>query len=210
MNGPGTRHTLITKLRDPSDREAWGEFVAIYEPLVYQLARQKGLQDADAKDVCQDVFRTVARAIDQWEPGPERGTFRGWLFTIARNLVINFLSRRNRHPRGSGDSNMHALLHAIPAADPGITAQFEMAYRRRLFHWAAEQVRGEFTAKTWQAFWQTAVENRPVADVATELSLSVGAVYISRSRVMAKLKACIEKLGEETATQIGGDDGYAT
>ena len=153
MNGPGTRHTLITKLRDPSDQEAWGEFVAIYEPLVYQLARQKGLQDADAKDVCQDVFRTVARAIDQWEPGPERGTFRGWLFTIARNLVINFLSRRNRHPRGSGDSNMHALLHAIPAADPGITAQFEMAYRRRLFHWAAEQVRGEFTAKTWQAFW---------------------------------------------------------
>ena len=209
MDGPGTRHTLITKLRDPSDREAWREFVAIYEPLVYQLARQKGLQDADARDVCQDVFRAVARAIDRWEPAAERGTFRGWLFTIARNLVINFLSRRDRHPRGSGDSNMHALLNEIPAVDPGVTAQFETAYRRRLFHWAAEQVRDEFTAKTWQAFWQTAVENRPVAEVAAELSLSVGAVYISRSRVMARLRTSIEKLGEETATQIGGDNGYA-
>ena len=104
---------------------------------------------------------------------------------------------------------MHALLNEIPAVDPGVTAQFETAYRRRLFHWAAEQVRDEFTAKTWQAFWQTAVENRPVAEVAAELSLSVGAVYISRSRVMARLRTSIEKLGEETATRIGGDNGHA-
>ena len=97
---------------------------------------------------------------------------------------------------------MHALLHAIPAADPGITAQFEMAYRRRLFHWAAEQVRGEFTAKTWQAFWQTAVENRPVADVATELSLSVGAVYISRSRVMRQAPEGMKPTEEDIQKRI--------
>ena len=54
---PATRHSLIVKLRDPADHVAWNEFVAINEPLVYQLARRKGLQDADARDVCQEVLR---------------------------------------------------------------------------------------------------------------------------------------------------------
>ena len=67
---PATRHTLIVKLRDPADAGAWREFVAIYEPLVYRLARRKGLQDADARDLCQEVFRTVSQAIDRWDIDP--------------------------------------------------------------------------------------------------------------------------------------------
>ena len=94
---PATRCSLIVKLRDPADSAAWREFVAIYEPLVYRLARRKGLQDADARDLCQDVFQAVARAIDRWDPG--RGSFRGWLSRITRNLLINFLTRRQFQPR---------------------------------------------------------------------------------------------------------------
>src|SRR6516162_757954 len=103
-DAPATRHTLIAKLRDPADAHAWREFLALYEPLVYRLARNKGLQDADARDVCQEVFRAVSRAIDRWEPDSGRGTFRGWLFTIARNLCVNALTRRDPFAAGAGDT----------------------------------------------------------------------------------------------------------
>jgi len=136
---PATQYSLIAKLRDPADAQAWQEFLAIYEPLVYRLARAKGLQDADAQDVCQDVFRAVARSVDRWEPDVARGTFRGWLFTIARNLTINFLTRRDRHPRGSGDSDVQMMLHELPATDGGATAEFDAAYQQRLFRWAADE-----------------------------------------------------------------------
>jgi RNA polymerase sigma-70 factor (ECF subfamily) len=208
-DAPPTRNTLIAKLRDPADAVAWREFMTIYEPLVYQLARRKGLQDADARDLCQDVFRAVARAIDRWVPDPARGTFRGWLFTIARNLTINFLTRRDRHARGSGDTDMHEMLEEFPADGPE-TASFDSEYRRRLFRWAAEQVKGEFTPKTWQAFWRTAVECESVVTVASNLGLTPGAVYVARSRVLARLRKRIEDLGEETAARIGEDDGRAT
>jgi RNA polymerase sigma factor (sigma-70 family) len=208
-DAPATRHTLIAKLRDPADGVAWKEFLAIYEPLVYRLARQKGLQDADANDLCQDVFRAVARAIDRWEPDSSRGTFRGWLFTIARNLCVNALTRKDKYAVGSGDTQNLDRLGAVPAADPAASATFDEEYRRRLFRWAAEQVRSEFAANTWQAFWRTAVENQPASTVAGELKMSVGAVYVARSRVLARLRQRIEKLGDETAARIGGTDGRA-
>ena len=194
-DSPATRCSLIVKLRDPADSAAWSEFVALYEPLVYRLARRKGLQDADAHDLCQEVFQAVARAIDRWEPG--RGSFRGWLSRIARNLLINFLTRGQHQPRGTGATSIQELLEAQPAADPSATALFEAEYQRRLFHWAAGRGPGEFTIPTWQAFWQTAVLDRAPSEVAAELGLSVGAVYVARSRVLARLKRRIEQCNEE-------------
>jgi RNA polymerase sigma-70 factor (ECF subfamily) len=204
-DSPPTRRSLIVKLRDPADSAAWGEFVAIYEPLVYSLARRKGLQDADAHDLCQEVFHSVARAIDRWEP--DRGSFRGWLSRIARNLLINFLTRRQRQPRGTGATSMQDLLEAQPTGDPSATALFEAEYERQLFHWAAGEIRGEFAPATWQAFWQTAVLNRAPKEVAEVLGLSIGAVYVARSRVLCRLKRRVEVCSEEFAP-IPGEADY--
>jgi RNA polymerase sigma factor (sigma-70 family) len=194
---PATRQSLIVKLRDPADSAAWSEFVALYEPLVYRLARRKGLQDADAKDVCQEVFRAVAGSVDRWNP--ERGSFRGWLRAIARNLLINFITRGGRHARGSGTTSVQELLEAHPAGDPSATALFEHEYKRQLFQSAASEVKSEFTPATWQAFWQTAVEDRPPAEVAAEFGLSVGSVYVARSRVLARIRRRVERLGNESS-----------
>ena len=204
---PGTRNSLIVKLRDPADPVAWREFVALYEPLVYQLGRRKGLQDADALDLCQEVFQAVARSVDRWDP--TRGSFRGWLSQIARNLLINLLSRRQYQLRGSGATSVQDLLEAKPAADPPATALFEAEYRSRLFRWAADEIRDEFTQTTWQAFWQTAVEGRPPNEVAAELRLSIGSVYVARSRVLSRLRRRIEQVGDETASIIINEVDHA-
>lgn len=196
---PATRYSLIVKLRDPADAGAWREFVAIYQPLIYRLARRKGLQDADAQDLCQEVFRTVARAIERYELDPARGSFRGWLSRITRNLLINVLTRRPYRLRGSGSTSVQELLESQPADDPSAAAAFEAEYRRQVFRWAADQVQGEFAPSTWQAFRLTAVEGRAPADAAAELGLSVGAVYVARSRVLARLRARIQDIGDETS-----------
>lgn len=197
---PATRASLILRLRDPADAVAWREFADLYEPLIYQLACRKGLQDADARDLCQEVLLAVARAVHRWDPEPARGTFRGWLSRIARNLLVNFLTRQHE-PRGTGATSVQELLEAQPSADPSATALFEAEYRRRVFRWAADEIRGEFTLPTWQAFWLTAVGGRPPKEAASELGLTVGAVYIARSRVLARLRQRIEELGNE-ATAI--------
>jgi RNA polymerase sigma-70 factor (ECF subfamily) len=193
MDGtPSTRMSLLVRLRDPRDGRAWGEFLAIYTPLIRRLARRRGLQDADAADLAQEVFRAVAAAIERQDYDPARGSFRGWLFCIARNRIVNFLARRDRHPRGTGDSDVKAFLEAQPA--PAEEDAFEAEYRRQLLDWAAGQVRGEFSELTWQAFWKAGVEGLPAREVADALGTTVGNVYHSKSRVMARLRQKIEEV----------------
>lgn len=195
---PTTRYSLLLRIADPLDHVAWLEFLAIYEPLVYRLARRKGLQDADARDLCQEVFRAVAGAARRWVPDPARGSFRGWLFRIARNLLVNSLRTQRRHGRASGESDFARLLDMQPAVDDDDARDVDIEYRRRLFQLAAESIEREFTRSTWQAFWQTAVLSREVQRVAAELVISPGAVYIARSRVLARLRSRVGELaGEE-------------
>ena len=193
-DSPTTRPSLLIRIRDPQDERAWAEFLEIYTPLVYRLGRQGGLQDADAADLTQDVFRAVAGAIDRWDPDPSRGSFRGWLFRIARNLMINLLTAQRRTPSGTGDTDVARLLDRQPSPDGGDTADFDLEYRRRLFEWAVEQVRGEFRETTWLAFWRTAVEAQSPKVVADDLGLSVGAVYVYRNRVMTRIRCKIEQV----------------
>ncbi len=200
---PSTRLSLVLRLRDRRDEAAWAEFVEIYEPLIYRLAHRKGLQDADARDLCQEVFSAVARAIQRWDPDPAKGRFRAWLFRIARNRLIDLLARQRRQVRGTGHTGVQELLEAQPAEEEHqALAEFHAEFQRRAFRWAAAQVRQEFTDSTWLAFWKTGVEHRPVAAVAEELGLSMGAVYIARSRVLARLRDRVEQLTEDTGFDV--------
>lgn len=190
--GPETRLSLLARLREPGDQEAWREFAAIYQPLIQRLAMQRGLQDADAQEIAQEALLAVAGAIDRWTPDPQRASFRTWLFCIARNLTINLLKQRQRLPRVAGGTDMLELLNEQPAQDDD-AVRFDQELRRERFRWAAERVRSEFRESTWLAFWQTCVDGKAVAAVAKDLHMSVGAIYVARSRVMTRLRQVIEK-----------------
>jgi RNA polymerase sigma-70 factor (ECF subfamily) len=191
---PSTHASLLVRLRDPRDERAWSEFVEIYTPLVYRLARRRGLQDADAIDLTQEVFRAVAAAIDRFDTDPARGAFRAWLSRIARNLTINALAARDRQVRGTGDTAVARLFDELPAAPEETSAEFDLEYRRRLFDWAAERVRAEISETEWRAFYLAGVEGREPREVAAMLATSVGTVYSYKSRVMARLRRLIEQV----------------
>jgi RNA polymerase sigma-70 factor (ECF subfamily) len=192
-DSPVTRASLLVQIRDGANHSAWQEFVKLYGPIVYGFARKRGLQDADAADLMQDVMRSVSGAIGRLEYDRNQGTFRGWLFTIARNKVFNFLSARRIRPQGSGDSTTNRLLQEQPDENDGAD-EWELEYQRRLAALAMEHIKGEFHENTWRAFWLTAVEGQPVPEVSRLVGLSPGSIYVAKSRVLARLKEEVETL----------------
>jgi RNA polymerase sigma-70 factor (ECF subfamily) len=193
---PTTRPSLLVRLRDARDREAWRQFVQLYGPVVYAYGRRRGLQDADAADLTQDVLRAVSTAVGRLDYDPRRGGFGRWLFTVAHHKLHDLLLRQRRPGRGSGDSDVQRWLEERPARDTD-AAVWDQEYERRLFHWAAEQVRPCFQESTWQAFWLTAVEGRSGKDVAEALGLTVAAVYLAKGRVMARLRDLVQQVQED-------------
>lgn len=192
---PDTRLSLIGRLHDKSDGDAWTEFVQTYEPLILAVACKRGLQHADAAEVTQDVLNRVAQSIGSWEPDPDKGTFRGWLYRVTRNLTIDHL-RRNR--RWHTASELEAI-DEIPNPSEDESREFRMEYERQLFKWAAGQVRPSFNADNWQAFWLTSVDGQTVDHVAQQLGISRGKIYVARSRVMNRIATVIQEKLQETS-----------
>jgi RNA polymerase sigma factor (sigma-70 family) len=192
-DSPLTRASLLVQLRDGTNHGAWQEFMKMYGPVVYGFARKRGLQDADAADLMQDVLRSVSTAIGRLDYDRSQGTFRGWLFTITRNRVFNFLSARRLRPQGSGDTSMNRMLDSHAAVSDGADV-WELEYQRRLASLAMDRVKKEFQETTWQAFWLTAVEGNSAADVSKQIGMSTGAIYVAKSRVLARLKEEVESM----------------
>ena len=184
---PETRESLLVRVKDPRDYEAWSQFVAVYRPVIYRLARKRGLQDANAHDLTQHVLMAVAKAVDGWQTNPSRGRFRFWLMRVARNAIINALTRV-RPDAGIGGTSLLRLLEQQPDRNPSTPEDLDHEYRREVFRWAAQQIRREFQESTWDAFWLTTVEGKEIGEAASTLKKTVGAIYAARSRIMRRLK----------------------
>ena len=186
---PDTRASLILRLPTKTDAQAWREFVSIYEPFLHRFVRRQGMQDADARELVQDVLLSVVQAVGQWQSDATRAKFRTWLFRIARNRMIDILSNWQRNAVRGGASGLHDI-----AQPELLVEQAQLAHRRELFRWASTQVKQQVQPTTWLAFWRTSVEEVSVPDVAKELGITPGAVYIARSRVAARLKEELKTL----------------
>lgn len=189
-----TQPSLLLRIRDERDHDSWSQFVEVYTPLVYAFLRKQGLQDADAADVAQDVLTLVATAISSFEYDRQKGSFRGWLFSIVRNRLRRFLDQGRRRVAGSGGTEAYQSLQQQP--DPAADAQsvWDRDYRRHLFQWAARRVKNDFQDSTWRAFQRVAVEGDSAAAVAADLGLSVAAVYMAKRRVLKRLQEQISEL----------------
>ena len=177
-----TSISLLERVRQPAAREAWAQFVALYTPLLFYWACRLGLREADAADLVQDVFFTLVQKLPSFRYQQGR-SFRAWLRTLTYNRWCDFHRRRAAQPRVNSSVTLSAL------ADPQTLDPFwEQEYRQHLVGRALELIQGKFRPATWKACWECVVGDRPAAEVAQELGLSVAAVYAAKSRVLRCLR----------------------
>lgn len=196
---PPTRATLLLRLRDRHDGMAWSEFLHDYGPMIYRFVRSRGLQDADASDVVQDVMRSVGVAIDRLDYQKEKGGFRAWLFTITRNKLSSHFAKRNRLGPIGNDTGQYEMLGQL-SGDGELEQQWDLEYQRQLAAIAMDTLKQKAEPNTWMAFELTAMKGLSAEEAGAQIGMSAGAVYVARSRVTAKLRIEIERLlAEEEA-----------
>ncbi|MEX2172997.1 MAG: sigma-70 family RNA polymerase sigma factor [Pirellulaceae bacterium] len=193
---PSTRITLLTRLRSAGDAEAWRTFVDLYLPLVYRFCRRRGLQDADSRDVSQQVLAAVHRAIDSFHYDPQRGRFRNWLGTVTLHEILRHQHRDRKPGKGAGDGLGDWLAEQTSApADPAWLEEFNA----HMFSVALDRVRPEFDELTWQAFDATWLKDAKPREVAAQLDKPAAWIYKARFKVLQRLRSEIEFLTSDEA-----------
>jgi RNA polymerase sigma-70 factor, ECF subfamily len=183
-----TSLTLLARVK-ANDAQAWQRLSDLYGPLVYHWCRRSGFQAADAADVVQEVFCSVANGISDFQKERPSDTFRGWLWTITRNKVRDRCRGQVRRAEAVGGTDAQLRLEQIhdPWSDSSIDAD-DSREIRSLFGRALRFVRAEFENRTWEAFWMTTVNGRTTADVSAELGVSMDVVRQAKSRVLRRLR----------------------
>jgi RNA polymerase sigma factor (sigma-70 family) len=186
-----TRPSLLVRIRRAEDAEAWQTFVSLYAPLVFNYSRRRGLQDADATDLTQEVMKEVMKSIRAFEYQPEKGRFRDWFGTVVRRELGRFWERQKR----AGKIASAETMTDLPAGRTD-TAWDEEAHAQ-ILRVALSRIRASFEAVTWEAFTRTWIENRPAAEVADALGVPIETVYVAKSRVLKRLEDEVLDLAED-------------
>ena len=195
MRTPETRHSLIVRLKDQRNELAWTEFVCAYEPFLSRLVQRQGTPDRHVPDITQQLLIAIAKSVNGWRPDGREASFRRWLGRVARNVVIKFMTREKKQVTGQGGSDFLKLVELTSDDTPD--EERSKQYEHELILWAAELVRSEFRDTSWRAFWATQVDGRSVVDVARELSVTPGSIYMSRSRIFARIRSHIAEVMED-------------
>lgn len=184
-----TRATLLLRVRDPGDEEAWSEFHGLYAPLLYQYARQRGLASADAEEIRDQCLLIVAQKIGSLEYDREKGGFKNWLRRIAEGKVVDFF-RKRREP--SADAR---VLEHLPDPRPAPEELWEQQWLYQHVLYCAAQVKATFSEQTYRAFELLAFDGCSVDDVSARLQLTRNQVYIAKSRVLRRIRTRMTELG---------------
>ncbi len=185
-----TSASLLDRLRQREQPDAWARFVQLYTPLLYRWAVGLRLREADAADLVQEVLTTLVQKLPEFHYD-RGGSFRRWLRTVLRNKWGALQRRRAPVPMDA----QAGPLADLPA--PAEDERDEAEYREYLVERGLQLIRGDFEPATWRAWQEFAVAGRPAADVARELGLSPHAVYLAKARVLRRLREELQGLLDE-------------
>lgn len=189
-----TRATLLIRIKNPRDTQAWAEFHDLYAPLLYRYARARGLSHEDAEDVRATCYETIVRQIRQFDYQKEKGGFKAWLRTFVSRRVVD-LFRQRRQPLADSQE-----LAELPAREASVDELWEQQWRQQHLCYCVEQVANEVPDSTFQAFQLLVRDRCSVEDVSQRLGLNANQVYKAKARVLdlvrIKMAAIYSEVGQ--------------
>jgi RNA polymerase sigma-70 factor (ECF subfamily) len=175
-------------LRDPADQAAWATFAENYGRRIYTWCRRWHLQEADAEDLTQGLLVKIPVKMRSFHYDPQTGSFRGWLKTVVRHALSDFLRSRARAGKTS-----YALLESVEA-EQDLIKELDERFERELLEEAMARVEVRVSVATWEAFRRTAIDNQSGKEAAAALEIPVAHVYVYKQRVQDMLKEEIRLL----------------
>lgn len=196
-----TRQTLLSRLKDWDDADSWREFFETYSKLIYSVARQAGLVDAEAQEVVQETLITVANKMPDFRYDPEKGSFKGWLCNTTKWRIQDHHRRRFRHDRIRSASKDLDISGTSDTEDEVFDRIWLKEWEDHLMKAAIARVKKQVDPREFQVFDFCTLKGWPAARVARELNLFRPRVYYLNKKVTRLLRREMVDLQSQTPMQ---------
>jgi RNA polymerase sigma-70 factor (ECF subfamily) len=183
-----TSLSLLERLQQQPDAGAWRRLVDLYQPLLHGWLRGYATLTQDADDLVQEVLAVVVKDLPKFRHAGHDGAFRGWLRGILVNRLRGFWRAGRGRPVATGDSNFLHLADQLADAHSDLTRRWDEQHDQMVLARLLDLMEREFEPRTMQAFRRVALEGVRPGEVALELGMSVGAVYMAKSTVLQRLR----------------------
>jgi RNA polymerase sigma factor (sigma-70 family) len=189
-----TRQSLLTRLKQSDDHDGWQRFFDTYAGVIRALALRSGLASAEADDALQETLLSVSREMPGFRYDPAKGSFKAWLFQIARRRIVDQFRKRERQQRDGNDAEDLLARIADPTAQT-LDQLWEDEWRSNQLQLAISRVKGKTSARQWQMFDLVALQNLPSRRICDLLGVNRAQLYMARMRVGRLLKTEMQSLG---------------
>lgn len=183
-----TSATLLERLKDARDTDAWSRLVELYSPLIRVWAERLNVRGADADDLVQEVMAVVVRRFPEFVHPEKPGAFRGWLRAIAANCARTMWRSRKVNPVAPGGTDFGSYLARLEDPADDFAREWERQHDLHITRKLLDRIKPDFESRTWEMFARFVIDGLSAEEVAAELSTSANAVYIAKSRVMSRLR----------------------
>jgi len=183
-----TSATLLERLKDARDADAWGRLVDLYTPLIRGWAERLNVRGADADDLVQEVMAVVVRRFPEFVHPDKPGAFRGWLRAIAANCARTMWKSRKVHPAAPGGTDFGSYLARLEDPTDDFARAWEREHDLHVTRRLLDRIKGDFEERTWKIFTRFVLDGLSAEAVATETGTTPNAVYIAKSRVLSRLR----------------------
>ena len=194
-----TRSTLLVRLKDLDNQQAWQEFFDVYWVLLFNFARRAGLNESDAEEVVMETVETVARKIEDFEYNRQRGRFKGWLLTIVRFKLGDRFRKKKRQAQKGEIASLDEVGEGqiLDADSTELEKIWDTEWQKRLVDMALERVKQLVGHKQYQIFHCYVIQEQDAEEVAEFLEVSKSQVYVAKNRVGKVFEGELKLLAEE-------------
>ncbi len=179
--------SLLERIRSGGGDSSWARLDDVFQPMIRRWLAQAGIAPSDVDDISQEVMIITLKKLPEFER-QRTGSFRAWLRNVTVNCLRDFRKSARRKPLATDHTHFDQVIDELAAADSGLSRLWNAEHDQNLLRYLLKQVRAQFAQATLKAFTRVVLDERSPDEVAAELGMTVNAVFIAKSRVLAKLR----------------------
>lgn len=183
-----TSLSLLERLRTQADDAAWERLVNVYRPWILRWLCRHGLPECDAEDLAQEILLVVMRELPHFQHNQRAGAFRSWLQKIIVHRLQNFVRSKRYRPQASGDTSFLERLNELADSDSLLSRHWNQEHDRNVIQRLLAYIEPDFEETTWRAFRAVMLDGESPGAVSARLGISVNAVLLAKSRILARLR----------------------